>query len=342
MHVCGGFSDLDQCYSCDVNSEWAESGSSSCRKKGVEFFSWSDPFAVVLVSLSVLGMVVVFAVAVLFLQHRDSPVVKAAGGSLCQLILVSLNGSFASAVLFVGKPTAMKCKVRQVLYGLSFTVCVSCILVKSLKILLAFHMNLMLKQLLRRLYKPYIIVSMCVALQIMTCACWLILRCPKTTSTVFLRSVLEECDEGSYVALGVMLGYIALLAFVCFVFAFQGRKLPQKYNEAKFITFGMLIYLIAWIIFIPTYVNTNGKYLPAVEMIVILISSYTVLSCHFFPKCYIILFRKTQNTRDAFVRSIYEYSKRTVGNLQPPQREKSARKSAYATSNPSFITENMT
>ncbi|XP_017350582.2 G-protein coupled receptor family C group 6 member A [Ictalurus punctatus] len=334
--------DMDQCYSCDVNSEWAESGSSVCKKKEVEFFSWSDPFAVVLVSLSVLGVVVVFAVSVLFLQHRGSPVVKAAGGSLCQLILVSLSGSFASAVLFVGKPTALQCKVRQVLYGLSFTVCVSCILVKSLKILLAFHMNLILKQLLHRLYKPYTIVSMCVALQGVTCACWLILKSPKMTSTVFLRSILEECDEGSYVAFGVMLGYVALLALVCFVFAFQGRKLPQKYNEAKFITFGMLTYLIAWIIFIPTYVNTRGKYLPAVEMIVILISSYAVLSCHFLPKCYIILFRKTQNTRDAFVRSIYEYSKRTVGNLRPPQTEKNAQKTPYATSNPSFVSENMT
>lgn len=328
---------MDQCYSCDGNSEWAESGSSACKKKGVEFFSWSDPFAVVLLSLSVLGVVFVFAVSVLFLQHQRSPVVKAAGGSLCQLILVSLSGSFASAMLFVGKPTAVQCKVRQVLYGLSFTVCVSCVLVKSLKILLAFHMNLMLKQLLRRLYKPYTIVSMCVALQVVICACWLILKSPKTTSTMFLKSVLEECDEGSYVAFGVMLGYIAILALVCFVFAFQGRKLPQKYNEAKFITFSMLIYLIAWIIFIPTYVNTKGKYLPAVEMIVILISSYAVLSCHFLPKCYIILFRKTQNTRDAFVKSIYEYSKRTAGNLCPPQREKNAQKSPNATDNPSFV-----
>ncbi|TSN21183.1 G-protein coupled receptor family C group 6 member A [Bagarius yarrelli] len=334
--------DMDQCYSCDVNSEWAESGSSTCKEKKVEFFSWTDPFAVVLISLAVLGVGVVFAVSVLFLYHRGSPVVKAAGGSLCQLILVSLSGSFASVMLFAGKPTAVQCKVRQVLYGLSFTVCVSCILVKSLKVLLAFHMNLTLKQLLHRLYKPYIIVSICVGLQVVTCACWLILKSPKTTSTIFLRSVLEECDEGSYVAFGVMLGYVALLALVCFAFAFQGRKLPQKYNEAKFITFGMLIYLIAWIIFIPTYVNTKGKYLPAVEMIVILISSYAVLCCHFFPKCYIILFRKTQNTREAFVKSVYEYSKKTVANLRPPQAEANTPQSPYATTNPSFIPENKT
>ncbi|KAI5093163.1 G-protein coupled receptor family C group 6 member A precursor, partial [Silurus meridionalis] len=329
--------DMDQCYSCDVSSEWAEAGSSVCRIKLVDYFSWTDPLAVVLVSLAVLGVLVVFAVSALFLQHRGSPVVKAAGGSLCQLILMSLSGSFASAILFVGKPTAMQCKVRQVLYGLSFTVCVSCILVKSLKILLAFHMNLMVKQQLRRLYKPYAIVSMCVALQVVTCSCWLVLKSPTTSSSVFLRSVLEECDEGSYVAFGVMLSYIALMALVCFAFAFQGRKLPQKYNEAKFITFGMLIYLIAWIIFIPTYVNTKGKYLPAVEMIVILISSYTVLSCQFLPKCYIIIFRKTQNTRDAFVRSIYEYSKRTVENFCPSQREKQT--APHASSNPSFVPE---
>lgn len=202
------------------------------------------------------------------------------------------------------------------LFGLSFTLCVSCILVKSLKILLAFHFNPSLQEVLRRLYKPYAIVLACVGVQALVCVLWLVLNSPYPLSRPFNpTSMLAECDEGSYVAFGIMLAYIALLALVCFGFAFKGRKLPESYNEAKFITFGMLIYLISWVIFIPVYVTTKGKYLPAVEMVVILISNYGILCCHFLPKCYIILFKKQHNTKDAFMQNVYEYSQKSTSSL---------------------------
>ncbi|XP_072525297.1 G-protein coupled receptor family C group 6 member A [Salminus brasiliensis] len=318
--------DMDQCYSCDSNLEWAEPGSSTCKLKTLEYFDWNDGFAVVLLSLAAVGVVVVFLVSVLFLWHHHSPVVKAAGGPLCQIILFSLVGSFIGSVFFVGKPTDTQCKVRQVLYGLSFTLCVSCILVKSLKILLAFQMRLVLLKPLCNLYKPYLLVCCCMLVQGANCTWWLVLFSPHKRSITNNSTVLEECDEGSYVAFGVVLGFTALLALVCFIFAFQGRKLPQKYNEAKFITFGMLVYLMAWVLFIPVYVTTAGKYLPAVEMVVILISNYSILSCHFFPKCYAILFRRMSNTRDDFIRNVYEYSKKStngLGELSLPETYKS-------------------
>uniref|UniRef100_A0A674A3Z0 G-protein coupled receptor family C group 6 member A n=1 Tax=Salmo trutta TaxID=8032 RepID=A0A674A3Z0_SALTR len=304
--------DMDQCLSCDTKTEWSLEGSSGCTHKTLEFFSWQDGFAVVLLVLAALGIVLVLLVGALFLHHHQTPVVKAAGGPFSQLILLSLVGSFVSAVFFVGHPSSLQCKVRQVLFGLSFTLCVSCILVKSLKILLAFQLNPDLKDVLRRLYQPYAIICLCMALQVLTCTLWLVLQSPQEKATVFTTTVLAECDEGSQVAFGVMLGYIAVLALVCFSCAFKGRKLPQKYNEARFITFSMLLYLMSWVIFVPIYVTTSGKYLPAVEMVVILISNYGILSCHFFPKCYIILFKKDHNTKSAFLKNVYEYSRKGI------------------------------
>ncbi|KAG9278336.1 G-protein coupled receptor family C group 6 member A [Astyanax mexicanus] len=327
--------DMDECHRCNAHSEWSDPGSSKCELKTLEYLDWNDVFAVILLTLAAVGIVVVFLVSLLFLSHRDSPVVKAAGGPLCQLILLSLVGSFVSSVFFVGKPTDAQCKVRQVLYGLSFTLCVSCILVKSLKILLAFQVKLELLKSLRRLYKPYLIICFCMLVQGANHTWWLILFSPHKRSIINNSTILEECDEGSYVAFGVVMGFIALLALVCFIFAFKGRKLPQKYNEAKFITFGMLVYLMAWVLFIPVYVTTAGKYLPAVEMAVILISNYSILCCHFFPKCYAILFRSMSNTRDDFMRNVYEYSKKStrgLGDFSLPDASKS-KESPYVISN---------
>ncbi|XP_062394193.1 G-protein coupled receptor family C group 6 member A [Sardina pilchardus] len=308
--------DADQCLSCNASVEWAPVRSTSCRLKTLELLDWADGFAIVLLTLAALGVIVALVICVLFLWQRNTPVVRAAGGPLCQIILLSLIGSYVSVVFFVGHPSSLKCKIRQVLFGLSFTLCVSCILVKSLKILLAFHFNPSLQEALRRLYKPYAIVMACMAVQVLVCIVWLVLRSPTPLRQPFdATSILLECHEGSYVAFSIMLAYIAVLALVCFAFAFKGRKLPESYNEAKFITFGMIIYLISWVIFIPVYVTTKGKYLPAVEMVVILISNYGILCCHFLPKCYVILFKKEHNTKDAFLRNVYEYSQRSTGSL---------------------------
>lgn len=307
--------DMDQCLSCDTKMEWSPKGSSSCIPKTLLFFSWEDSFAVVLLTFSALGILLVLLVSALFLHQRDTPVVKAAGGPLSQAILFSLVISYISAMLFVGRPNSLQCKARQVLFGISFTLCVSCILVKTLQILLAFQFNPGLQEVLQRLYQPYVIVSICVALQAATCICWLVLKSPFNHTISDPTTLLEDCHEGSYLAFGLMLGYIAVLAFVCFICAFKGRKLPQQYNEAKFITFSMLLYLISWLLFVPVYVTTSGVYLPAVEMVVILISNYGILCCHFFPKCYIILFKKDQNTKSAFRKNLYEYSRKTTDSI---------------------------
>ncbi|XP_028986388.1 G-protein coupled receptor family C group 6 member A [Betta splendens] len=305
--------DMDSCLSCDADTQWSPAGSSRCEAKELLFFSWEHGFAMVLLGFCGLGIILALLVSALFLHQRETPVVKAGGGPLSQVILFSLVMSYISAILFVGRPSSLQCKARQVLYGISFTICVSCILVKTLQILLAFQLNPELQGTLQRIFQPYVIVSVCVSLQTVTCICWLFIKSPFNYIISNPTTLLEDCHEGSYLALGAMLGYIALLALVCFICAFKGRKLPQQYNEGQFITFSMLLYLISWLLFIPIYVTTSGVYLPAVEMVVILISNYGILSCHFFPKCYIILFKKEQNTKQAFRKELYEYSRRHNG-----------------------------
>uniref|UniRef100_A0A8C2AU42 G-protein coupled receptor family C group 6 member A n=1 Tax=Cyprinus carpio TaxID=7962 RepID=A0A8C2AU42_CYPCA len=334
--------DADACSKCDTESMWSNSNSSECHPKLYEYLEWNSGFAIALLTLAALGILLLFSMSALFFWQRNSLVVKAAGGPLCHLILFSLLGSFISVFFFVGEPSNESCRVRQVIFGLSFTLCVSCILVKSLKILLAFQMNLELMELLRKLYKPYVIVCICMGLQVTICVLWLTLYMPYKDKVVQPKSILLECKEGSSLMFGLMLGYIDLLALICFTFAYKGRKLPQKYNEAKFITFGMLIYLMAWVIFIPVHVTTSGKYVPAVEVVVILISNYGILSCHFLPKCYIIIFKKEYNTKDAFLNSVFEYSRKSSENIRGltgPDPHSKTENSVNVISNPSLVPE---
>ncbi|XP_021549243.1 G-protein coupled receptor family C group 6 member A isoform X3 [Neomonachus schauinslandi] len=309
--------DMDHCLLCNNETHWAPVRSTRCFEKEVEYLNWNDSLAILLLALSLLGILFVLAIGIIFTRNLNTPVVKSSGGLLvCYVILLCHFLNFASTGFFIGEPQDFTCKTRQTLFGVSFTLCISCILMKSLKILLAFNFDPKLQNFLKCLYKPILIIFTCTGIQVVICTIWLIFAAPAVEENISLpRVIILECEEGSVLAFGTMLGYIAILAFICFIFAFKGRKLPEHYNEAKFITFGMLIYFIAWITFIPVYATTFGKYLPAVEIIVILISNYGILCCTFFPKCYVILCKQETNTKSAFLKMIYSYSSHAASSL---------------------------
>lgn len=74
--------------------------------------------------------------------------------------------------------------------------------------------------------------------------------------------IIIECEER--LGLYVMLTFIGCLAMGCLVIAVLARNLPNAYNEAKYITFSMLVFFSVWVTFIPTYISTNGKNSTAV------------------------------------------------------------------------------
>uniref|UniRef100_UPI00398F0132 G-protein coupled receptor family C group 6 member A-like n=1 Tax=Pristiophorus japonicus TaxID=55135 RepID=UPI00398F0132 len=303
--------DSNLCEECP-NDHWSEAGSPTCQERTIEFLRWSEIASIVLILAASLGTFVIFAITIIITKSLHTPAVKAAGGWMCYIMLFSLLLNFVSVILFIGEPFDYICKIRQPFFGVSFTLCVSCILVKSIRIILAFSFNPITRKRIKYVFKPVPIIIATTGIQVIICAMWLCLNSPHIIKYKgFPKIILLLCDEGSHVAFGIMLGYIALLACVCFVLAFKGRKAPDKYNEAKLVTFSMLIYLIVWISFVPAYINIQAdKYFPAIESVAILASSYGILCCHFFPNCYIICFKKESNVELKYLVHVREYFKR--------------------------------
>uniref|UniRef100_A0A096LR43 G-protein coupled receptor family C group 6 member A n=1 Tax=Poecilia formosa TaxID=48698 RepID=A0A096LR43_POEFO len=294
--------DASLCLACENTTHYSFEGSQNCTKKRIDYLEWDDVYHIVLLAFAALGVLLTLVVAVIFLARWNTPVVRSSVGPIAILLLLSLLSTFGSVVFFGGQPKDWQCQTRQVLFGLSFTLSVSCILVRSFRIIMAFEFDPVTQGILEKLYKPYLIIPLCMAGQVLICTVWLAYRPPvfQQDSKSFVKLLLLKCHENLLPAFGAMLAYIGFLAIICFILAFKGRKLPECYNESKFITFSMLIYIITWIIFGPVYVNVTGKYNSAIEMAVILISAYSVLFCLFFTKCYIILFKAEENTVNVF------------------------------------------
>ncbi|XP_066462870.1 G-protein coupled receptor family C group 6 member A-like isoform X2 [Eleutherodactylus coqui] len=297
--------DATECLKCP-SWQWSTNGSDRCANRTIEYFDWKDPYAITLLIFLAIGFLLLIMTAALFLKHFDTPAVKAAGGHYTFILMVSLLISLVSIGLFIGEPNDILCVVRQPLFGISFTISVSCILIKSIRILLAFESAKRGKVVVKLKYVPGVLIIALSSVQVLICTIWLLMNRPYREYYTVNDLLIIQCNEGSYEAFGIMLGYIGLLALICFLLAYKGRKLPEKYNEARCITFSMLVYMFVWILFIPIYINTrSGIYLSVVEAVAILASIYGVISCHLLPGCYILLFKRETCTREKYLQSTF-------------------------------------
>ncbi|XP_007112232.1 extracellular calcium-sensing receptor [Physeter macrocephalus] len=298
----GEYSDETDASACDKCPDdfWSNENHTSCIAKEIEFLSWTEPFGIALTLFAVLGIFLTAFVLGVFIKFRNTPIVKATNRELSYLLLFSLLCCFSSSLFFIGEPQDWTCRLRQPAFGISFVLCISCILVKTNRVLLVFEAKIptSFHRKWWGLNLQFLLVFLCTFMQIVICAIWLNTAPPSSYRNHELEDeiIFITCHEGSLMALGFLIGYTCLLAAICFFFAFKSRKLPENFNEAKFITFSMLIFFIVWISFIPAYASTYGKFVSAVEVIAILAASFGLLACIFFNKVYIILFKPSRNT----------------------------------------------
>ncbi|XP_030600097.1 extracellular calcium-sensing receptor-like [Archocentrus centrarchus] len=281
---------------------WSNAEKTACIPRQLDFLSFNETLGVTLTTAAMSGVTVTTAVFVVFLFYRKTPVVRANNSELSFLLLLSLKLCFLCSLVFIGRPSVWSCRFQQAAFGISFVLCVSCLLVKTIVVLAVFHSARPGAETLMKWFGPgQQRGSVCffTCIQVIICAIWLCLSPPRPQSDLGFQGskVTLECAMESVVGFSLVLGYIGLLACTCLLLAFLARKLPDNFNEAKLITFSMLIFCAVWVAFVPAYISSPGKYVVAVEVFAILASSYGLLICIFAPKCFIILLRPEKNTK---------------------------------------------
>ncbi|XP_047647240.1 taste receptor type 1 member 1 isoform X2 [Phacochoerus africanus] len=312
----GTFLNKSDPYSCRPcgKEEWAPERSQTCFPRTVVFLTWHEPISCVLLAANTMLLLLVAGTAGLFAWYLDTPVVRSAGGRMCFLMLGSLAGGSCGLYGFFGEPMLPTCLLRQGLFALGFAIFLSCLTIRSFQLVFIFKFSAKMPTFFHAWVQNHgagLFVVISSITQLLICLVWLAVWTPLPTREYqrFPQLVVLDCTEANSLGLRLAFTYNGLLLVSAFACSYLGKDLPENYNEAKCVTFSLLLNFVSWITFFTVASVYQGKYLAAVNVFAMLSSLSGGFSGYFLPKCYIILCRPDLNSTEHFQASIQDYSR---------------------------------
>ncbi|XP_061894270.1 taste receptor type 1 member 3 [Entelurus aequoreus] len=295
-----------QCTRCP-EGQWSQTRSTNCSKPTFEVLSWDRPAAITVALIGLLLLSCQGAVAVVYLRHRQTPMVAASGGPWSFVVLFSTMGACLSVALFLGQPGDIVCQLQLPLIFSFQMLALSVIASISLQLFFLTEFHDKVAPFLKTLKGPacWLFLIICWTLQAAFCG-WHIKEGTtlsehmKNMKIDFLRDFLS-CTVRQSVAVFFMQSFNSTLAMVSFMCTFLAVKPPHQYNLARDITFSMLNYSIIWGTFIPIYMglkSEKGKHLVLIAFN--LTAIFGLVAGYFFPKCYLLLRKPGLNTSKYF------------------------------------------
>ncbi|XP_078130892.1 metabotropic glutamate receptor 1 [Sander vitreus] len=311
------------CKACELGW-WPDDDLEGCQPLPLKYLDWADVESMVAVAFSCVGILITSFVTFVFIQYRDTPVVKSSSRELCYIILAGIFMGYICPFTLIARPTVTSCYLQRLLVGLSSAMCYSALVTKTNRIarILAGSKKKICTKKPRFMsaWAQVVIAFMLISMQLTLEITLIILEPPEPIKSYpSIREVYLICNT-SNIGMVAPLGYNGLLIMSCTYYAFKTRNVPANFNEAKYIAFTMYTTCIIWLAFVPIYFGSNYKIITT--SFSVSLSVTVALGCMFTPKMYIIIAKPERNVRSAFTTS--DVVRMHVGDGKSPQCKNSS------------------
>ena len=250
------------CMDCG-DGYWPTTDLTGCFKLDEEHMEWATFWSLIPIGVALLGIIATTFVIIVFILFNDTPVVKASSRELSYLLLTGILMCYGMTFFLLAMPSQSVCTIQRIGLGLSFCICYAALLTKTNRIARIFQGASRSAARPKYISPRSQIVICCavISVQIFGELVWLIVE-PPGTRILFsetLDQVILKCNITD-VSLTVSLVYDMFLIVLCTVYAFKTRKIPENFNEAKFIGFTMYTTCIVWLAMVPIYFGTQSDF----------------------------------------------------------------------------------
>ncbi|XP_022217275.2 metabotropic glutamate receptor [Drosophila obscura] len=301
---------------------WPYPDKLSCFSLDIQYMRWNSLFALIPMAIAILGIAVTIIVIVLFAKNHDTPLVRASGRELSYTLLFGILVCYCNTFALVAKPTIGSCVLQRFGIGVGFSIIYSALLTKTNRISRIFHSASKSAQRLKYIspQSQVVITASLIAIQVLITMIWMVVEPPGTRFSYPDRTeVILKCKIQDMSFLFSQL-YNMILITICTVYAIKTRKIPENFNESKFIGFTMYTTCIIWLAFVPIYFGTGNSYEIQITTLCISISlsASVALVCLYSPKVYILVFHPDKNVRKLTMNSTVYRRSATAGAQGPP------------------------
>lgn len=279
-----------------------------CSDIPLVYIKLTHPFALTITCLCVLGEIFVILVVIVFAKYRKTPVVKSSNRTFNFFTLTALGFWFAVIPSFLGRPNYVRCNTIVAAFLILYATATSILLAKTVRLLLIFKSMKKRTKWLGNV--SFFLTTMAfILIQVLLCVLNYFLY-PLDVQNIFrYDAVLLHCGRSSSPVTALGFAYNCFLSGLCGFFAYKVRKLPQNFNEAKYISFTIFSYSVSWVIVFTGHYNENcSAHQATITSLGLTIGAMSVLGCLFFPKVHTILFNPQRNTKSATLEGARRYS----------------------------------
>ena len=287
----------EECYECE-DMYMPNRERSACVAIPLTFFTPPSPWAVIILLLTCAGIVATAFVAAMFIAFHKKKVIKASSRELSAILLGGILLCYILPFLFVGKPSPALCGVRRFAIGFCFAISYSALLVRSNRIHRIFNHS-HVSSISPRFIGPVsqvVITCLLISIQVLIALVWLVAEPPSVKTVELSSGTLEvRCGESPYFGLPVSLCYNLFLLVLSTYFAFLTRKVPDNFNEAKFINVTVYSLCIIWLGFLPAYfvsIQFGTVFESFFLLLAVILSASATLLCLLVPKIFIVILDK--------------------------------------------------